>query len=88
MIAAGISVVTLVIGATAVFSELQSALDRIWRIPAVKRKSGVWQLARTRLLSFGLILGLGFLLIISLVVSALRWRHWGAGGAAGSRAGS
>lgn len=80
MIAAGISVVTLVIGATAVFSELQSALDRIWRIPAVKRKSGVWQLARTRLLSFGLILGLGFLLIISLVVSAAlaalgRW--WG-----------
>ena len=80
MIAAGISVVTLVIGATAVFSELQSALDRIWRIPVVKRKSGVWQLARTRLLSFGLILGLGFLLIISLVVSAAlaalgRW--WG-----------
>ncbi|KAF1045387.1 MAG: hypothetical protein GAK35_01381 [Herbaspirillum frisingense] len=80
MIAAGISVVTLVIGATAVFSELQSALDRIWRIPAVKRKSGVWQLARTRILSFGLILGLGFLLIISLVVSAAlaalgRW--WG-----------
>ncbi|WP_288412217.1 YihY/virulence factor BrkB family protein [uncultured Herbaspirillum sp.] len=80
MIAAGISLVTLVIGATAVFSELQSALDRIWRIPVVKRKSGVWQLARTRLLSFGLILGLGFLLIISLVVSAAlaalgRW--WG-----------
>ncbi|WP_016836616.1 YihY/virulence factor BrkB family protein, partial [Herbaspirillum lusitanum] len=70
MIAAGISVVTLVIGATAVFSELQSALDRIWRIPAVKRKSGVWQLARTRLLSFGLILGLGFMLMVSLVVSA------------------
>jgi len=80
MIAAGISVVTLVIGATAVFSELQSALDRIWRIPVATRKSGVWQLARTRLLSFGLILGLGFLLIISLVVSAAlaalgRW--WG-----------
>ncbi|MBP0599194.1 YihY/virulence factor BrkB family protein [Herbaspirillum sp. LeCh32-8] len=80
MIAAGLSVVTLAIGATAVFSELQSALDRIWRIPTVKRKSGIWALARTRLLSFGLILGLGFLLIISLVVSAAlaalgRW--WG-----------
>lgn len=80
MIAAAISVVTLVIGATAVFSELQSALDRIWRIPAISRKSGLWQLVRTRLLSFGLILGLGFLLIISLVVSAAlaavgRW--WG-----------
>jgi len=80
MIAAGISVVTLVIGATAVFSELQSALDRIWRIPVARSKSGLWQLARTRLLSFGLIIGLGFLLIISLVVSAAlaalgRW--WG-----------
>ncbi|MCA1323259.1 YihY/virulence factor BrkB family protein [Herbaspirillum sp. alder98] len=70
LIAAAISVVTLAVGATAVFSELQSALDRIWRIPAVARKTGVWQLLRTRLLSFGLILGLGFMLIISLVVSA------------------
>jgi YihY family inner membrane protein len=80
MIATLLSVATLAVGATAVFSELQSALDRIWRIPAVKRKSGLWQLLRTRLLSFGLILGLGFLLIISLVVSAAlsalgRW--WG-----------
>lgn len=80
MIAAALSVVTLAVGATAVFSELQSALDRIWRIPAVKRKTGIWVLVRTRLLSFGLILGLGFLLIISLVVSAAlaalgRW--WG-----------
>ncbi|WP_432240991.1 YihY/virulence factor BrkB family protein [Herbaspirillum robiniae] len=80
MIAAAISVATLAVGATAVFSELQSALDRIWRIPAVKRKSGIWALARTRILSFGLIIGLGFLLIISLVVSAAlaalgRW--WG-----------
>ncbi|WDZ97381.1 YihY/virulence factor BrkB family protein [Herbaspirillum sp. WKF16] len=80
MIAAALSVVTLAVGATAVFSELQSALDRIWRVPAARRKSGIWALARTRLLSFGLILGLGFLLIISLVVSAAlaalgRW--WG-----------
>ncbi|EJN09525.1 YihY/virulence factor BrkB family protein [Herbaspirillum sp. YR522] len=80
MIAAAISLVTLAVGATAVFSELQSALDRIWRIPAVARKSGIWQLLRTRLLSFGLILGLGFMLIISLVVSAglaALGRWWG-----------
>lgn len=69
MIATLISVATLIVGATAVFTELQSALDRIWRIP-VQRKTGFWQLLRTRLLSFGLIIGLGFLLIISLVVSA------------------
>ena len=60
----------LLLGATAVFGELQSALDRIWRVPAPKKTSGVWRMLRTRLLSFGLVLGLGFLLIVSLVVSA------------------
>ena len=54
----------------AVFAELQSALDRIWHIPAAPRDSGVWSLIRKRLLSFGLILGLGFMLVISLVASA------------------
>jgi YihY family inner membrane protein len=65
-----ISIVTLVIGSTAVFAELQSALDRIWRIPAAAKQGGIWNLIRTRLLSFGLILGLGFMLMVSLVVSA------------------
>lgn len=60
----------LLIGATAIFAELQSALDRIWRVPAPKAQSGLWYLLRTRLLSFGLVLGLGFLLVVSLVVSA------------------
>jgi membrane protein len=63
-------IATLLLGATAVFAELQSALDRIWRVPAPKLESGVWQLLRARLLSFGLVLGLGFLLVVSLVVSA------------------
>ncbi len=62
--------VVLILGATAVFGELQSALDRIWRTPAPKSESGLWYLVRTRLLSFGLVLGLGFLLMVSLVVSA------------------
>lgn len=65
-----ISVITLVIGSTAVFAELQSALDRIWRVPTPAKESGIWNLLRTRLLSFGLILGLGFMLMVSLVVSA------------------
>ncbi len=60
----------LLLGATAVFGELQSALDRIWRTPAPKKESGLWRMLHTRLLSFGLVLGLGFLLIVSLVVSA------------------
>ena len=70
ILAASISMLTLVIGATAVFAELQSALDRIWRIPTEAKKGGIWNLLRKRLLSFGLILGLGFMLMASLVVSA------------------
>ena len=62
-------VVVLLIGATTVFGELQDALDRIWRAPA-REGSGLWNLLRTRLLSFGMILGVGFLLIASLVASA------------------
>jgi len=70
IIATVASLVTLVVGATTVFAELQSALDRIWRAPALKEDSGIWNLLRSRLLSFGMVLGLGFLLLISLVVSA------------------
>jgi YihY family inner membrane protein len=70
VIATVLSVITLAIGATAVFAELQSALDRIWKMPTVARQSSIWTLVRTRLLSFGLILGLGFMLMVSLVVSA------------------
>lgn len=69
-IATVIGVVTLLIGATAVFAELQSALDRIWHVPATKKESGLWNLIHTRLLSFGMVLGLGFMLLVSLVVSA------------------
>ena len=60
----------LLVGATSVFGELQDALDRIWRAPARSKTSGLWSLVRARLLSFGMILGLGFLLMVSLVLSA------------------
>ena len=65
-----VSIITLVIGATTVFAELQSDLDRIWRVPAPAKENGLWALLRARLLSFGMVLGLGFLLLVSLVVSA------------------
>ena len=68
-IAAAIGVVVLLLGATSVFGELQNDLDRIWRAPA-QYKSGLWNMLRTRLLSFGMILGIAFLLMVSLVVSA------------------
>ena len=67
--AAVAGVVTLLIGATTVFGELQSDLDRIWDAPKPE-KSGLWGMLRGRLLSFGMILGIGFLLMVSLVASA------------------
>ncbi len=69
-IAAIASIVMLAIGATTVFAEIQNALDRIWEVPEARKPTGVWGFVRTRLLSFGLILGLAFLLLVSLVVSA------------------
>ena len=66
-----IGIVLVLIGATSVFAELQSALDRIWRAPAREKSSGLWTLLRTRLLSFGMILGIAFLMMVSLVLGAL-----------------
>lgn len=60
----------LLIGATTVFAELRDAMDRIWRTTDAVNGGGLWPLLRTRLLSLGMILGIGFLLIVSLVVSA------------------
>lgn len=65
-----LGIVVLLIGATTVFAELQSALDRIWRAPERPVGSGLWALLRSRLLSLGMVMGLGFLLMVSLVVSA------------------
>ncbi len=71
MVATIVSVTFLLIGATRVFAELQSALDRIWKVPAREKTTGIWKLVRARLLSFGLVLSLAFLLLVSLVVSTV-----------------
>lgn len=65
-----IGTVLLLIGATTVFGELQDAFDRIWRAPDKDKNGGLWRLIKSRLLSFGIILGIGFLLMVSLVFSA------------------
>ena len=62
--------VLVLVGATATFAELQTDLDRIWRVPEKEKPSGIWGWLRSRVLSFGLVLGLAFMLMISLVVSA------------------
>jgi len=66
-----VGTILLVTGASTVFGELQNALDRIWRAPARVNAKGWWRLLRTRVLSFGMILGIAFLLMVSLVLSAL-----------------
>jgi len=65
-----VGIIALLVGATSVFAELQNSLNRIWRTPGAKREGSVWVVVRARLLSFGLVLGVGFLLLVSLLVSA------------------
>jgi membrane protein len=60
----------LLVGATTVFGELQGALDRIWRANNLIPSNGWWLMLRNRMLSFGMILAIGFLLMVSLMVSA------------------
>lgn len=69
VIATVVSILTLFLGATSVFTEVQSALNRIWRMPDPASGSILSNLVRTRLLSFAMVLGLGLLLVLSLAFS-------------------
>lgn len=71
LLATIIAIITIIIGATGVFAEFQMALDAIWQVKLDKSKSGIWQIVRVRLFSFGLIVSIAFLLMISLIISAL-----------------
>jgi membrane protein len=62
------SIGILLVGATGVFVELQKSLNDIWHVKLVK-KSGIWLILKSRLFSFGLIIAIAFLLLISLVIS-------------------
>jgi membrane protein len=68
-IATIVSVITLIFGANTALAELKTGLDQTWQVPP-ERRTGFWYSIRTRLLSVGLILSLGFLLLVSLVISA------------------
>jgi membrane protein len=69
MIASLIGLVVLLLGASGVFTEMQDALNTIWDVDT-KGKSGVWNYLKGRFSSFGMVLGIGFLLLVSLVLSA------------------
>ena len=64
------SIGVLLIGGTGIFGEIQDSLNKIWGLK-VKTKKVWWKLILNRLLSFSLILSLGFVLIVSLVLNAL-----------------
>ena len=69
VLAALLAGVTALFGATGVFAQLQSSLNKIWNVEP-KPDRGIMGFIMTRVISFGMILGIGFLLLVSLVVSA------------------
>jgi membrane protein len=68
--AAVIGIVTLLLGATAVFAEIQDSINTIWGFKA-KPKKGLWKIIRNRFLSFSVVVSLGFLLLVSLAISTI-----------------
>ena len=65
-----IGLVTLIIAATTVFSEIQDSINSIWKLK-VKTNVGWFKTIKTRILSFSLVIGLGFLLLVSLIINGL-----------------
>ncbi len=65
-----VGLVVLLIGSTGVFVQLQKSLNIIWEVKELPLK-GIWPILKTRLFSFGLILSIAFLLLVSLVISTV-----------------
>jgi membrane protein len=59
------------VGASTVFAQLQYALNRVWRVQSAPHKALIMTFIKQRILSFALVLSLGFLLMVSLVISAV-----------------
>lgn len=68
-VATALGLVILLLGSTSVFAQLQGALNAIWNVPP-REHFGLWDMIRHRFLSFAAVLGAGFLLSVSLVLSA------------------
>jgi len=69
--AKSIGLITILVGATGVFVQLQKSFNIIWEVKATPSKSGIWTLLKARLFSFGLILTIAFLLLVSLVITSI-----------------
>ncbi len=70
IVAAVIAFAVLLFGASGVFAELQGALDTVWKLPGRRSNGGILEVVKDRLLSFTLVCGAAFLLLVSLVVTA------------------
>ncbi|HEX6737405.1 MAG TPA: YihY/virulence factor BrkB family protein [Vicinamibacteria bacterium] len=68
ILATVLGLITLFLGATGAFAELKSSLNVVWDVESPS--AGVWGLVRSRLWAFALVLAVGFLLLVSLIVSA------------------
>lgn len=67
-----IGLITLIIGATSVFGEIQDSINQIWRLKAKPKKGKGWlKLIINRLLSFSIVVSLGFLLLVSLIINGI-----------------
>lgn len=81
-IATVLSAVTLLFGASGVFGQLQDALNTIWEVKP-KPGRGVWGFVKDRFLSFAMVMGIVFLLLVSLVITTALaaaselWSGWG-----------
>ena len=78
-----IGIMIILFGATGVFVQLQKSFNIIWEVNAKPSKSGIWIFLKGRLFSFGLILSIAFLLLVSLAITAIlaamsKWieAHW------------
>ncbi len=73
----------IIFGATGVFVQFQKSINTIWEVKASANKSGIWSFLKMRIFSFGLIVSIAFLLLVSLVISSIlsafsSWvmQHW------------
>lgn len=66
-----LGVIVIIVGALGIFVALQKSLNIIWEVKSMPNKSGIWRFLKTRLFSFGLILSIAFLMLISLLISSL-----------------
>ncbi|PWU01063.1 MAG: YihY/virulence factor BrkB family protein [Terriglobia bacterium] len=70
IIASIFGLITLLLGASGVFLELRAVLNKLWDAEQPNTASGIWAFIKDRFLSVGIVLAIGFLLLVSLVISA------------------